>query len=152
MKRILSGLAALALIGCAHTLPFNSEYSEVRPLQDNSYASVERSVSSLRLSVYSVDEGYETSRRSWTRRDDESGNCAGIDAYYMSEDENMEATLTDEGCNGSVDSVYLPFEGTFGRGVMTHAQAQQADDGLAGITSWLSDYFDFEAEIEVWHQ
>jgi hypothetical protein len=152
MKKILAGLAALAFLGCAHTLPFNSEYSDVRHVNGNTFASVERADSSLRLSVYTLEEGYDTSRRSWTRRDDAAGNCAGIDAYYMNEDENMEATLMDDGCDGSVDSIYLPFEGTFGRGVMTEAQRKQADDGIKDIESWLSDYFNFDAEVDAWHE
>ena len=152
MKKILPGLAALALLGCAHMPPFNSEYSEVRPLQDNTYSSVERSASSLRLSVYTIEEGYDILRKSWTRHDDTLGNCTGIEAYYMNEADNMEATLTDEACDGSVDSVYLPFQGTFGRGIMTEAQRQQADDGLRQIKEWLSDYFDFNAEVDAWHE
>lgn len=149
MKNALFGLAAL--LGCAHTLPVNSEYSEVRPIGDNTYASVERTLSELKLSVYTTDGEYEILRRSWTRRD-EAGECAGIEAYYMNEDEDMEATLSDDGCDDIVDSVSLPLMGTFGRGIMTNAQRQQADDGIKDIKNWLSDYFDFNTEVNAWHE
>lgn len=152
MKQILSGLAALALIGCAHTVPFNAEYSEVRPLLEGTYSSVERSASSLRLSVYTLEEGYDLVRRSLARHENASGECERIEAYYLNEDEDMEATLTDDGCDNRVDSVYLPSMGSFGRGIMTESQRQQADDGLRDITQWLSDYFDFNAEMEAWRE
>ena len=152
MKRILPGLAALALMGCAHTVPFNSEYSEVRPLQEGSYASVERTASSLRLSVYTLEEGYDIFRKSWVRHDNESGECESIETYYFNDNEDMEATLTDEGCDNIVDYVYLPLMGSFGRAVMTEAQRKQADDGLLDITQWLQGHFDFDAEIEAWNK
>ncbi|HII16028.1 MAG TPA: hypothetical protein HA362_06980 [Nanoarchaeota archaeon] len=152
MVRIFPGLVALALAGCVHNVPFNAEYSEVRPLQDNTYAAVERTASSLRLSVYTLEEGYETVSRSWSMHVDATGECESIESYYLNEDEDMEATLTDDGCDNMVDSVYLPSMGSFGRGVMTEAQRQQADDGLRDITLWLSDYFDFNAETEAWRE
>lgn len=117
------------------------------------YKLVERDRTTLRFSVYTVDDGGEIFHRKWERIEAPGGiECITEKAYYMSIDDGMEVVLTDDACNQTVDSVYLPFQGDFGRGIMSEDQRRQADGGMQEIKEDLGNNFNFSDEIDEWHR
>ncbi|MFH1065484.1 MAG: hypothetical protein V1734_03200 [Nanoarchaeota archaeon] len=158
MGKILLALPLLALSGCVRQAyiqlpsvnePVILEQSEI----SQTYSLVERDETVLRLSVYTLEDDVEIFHRRWERREAAGGfECLEEKAYYMNDDEGMEVVLTDDNCNETVDSVYLPFQGEYGRGLMTESQRQQADDGMQEIIIDLGKVFDFNAEGDRWHE
>ncbi|MDI6738600.1 MAG: hypothetical protein QME12_08905 [Nanoarchaeota archaeon] len=163
MKRILCALPLLGLAGCVTYAYISLPAVEGPVLIEESetmqtYTLVERSRDVLRLSVYTLDRDVEIFHRKWERReapDDEAPDgfrCLQEKAYYMNDEEGMEVVLTDDDCNRTVDSVYFPFQGEFGRGLMSDSQRQQADEGMQQIITDLGEVFDFTAEVDEWHK
>ncbi|MBU2638760.1 MAG: hypothetical protein KJ955_07340 [Nanoarchaeota archaeon] len=158
MRKILCALPLLALAGCVkqpymQLAPVNGPVLVEESGASQTYTLVERSETVLRLSVYTLENDVEIFHRKWERREAPGGfECIQEKAYYMNEDEGMEVVLTDDACNKTVDSVYLPFQGEYGRGMMTASQRQQADDGKQEIITDLGKVFAFETEIDNWHE
>lgn len=155
MKRILRALPLFALAGCAKQ-PYTQLASANEPVliketeTSETYALVEQSREVLRLSVYTLEDDVEIFHRKWERHEAANSlECIREKAYYM--DDEMEVVLTDDACNRTVDSVYLPFQGEFGRGMMSESQRRQADEGMQEIINDLGDTFDFTGEVREWH-